>query len=272
MAGGAAGLVALGSAAQASIGGAPQIIAARRTAFVLVHGTWHGGWCWKWVAERLRAEGHRVIAPTMTGCGERRHLIGPEVNLSIHVEDVVNAIEFAGLDDFVLVGHSFAGLTITGVADRLRSAVRRIIFFDALIPTDTRNAGVTRDPETGEWPEWWQQRLASFEDGYKMRFWDHYDVQMLVPREDKANIALLERYLTWHPAGQWTEPLRLGNGGWEGLPRTCIQASAQAYRPSSEAMLGPGRGPGWDFRALPVARNGFMTHPQIVAEAFMALS
>jgi hypothetical protein len=95
---------------------------------------------------------------------------------------------------------------------------------------------------------------------------------MLVPEDDAANIALLKRYLTWHPAGQWTQPLRLENGGWEGLPRSCIQAGAQAWQPSSEAMLGPGRGPGWDFRTIPVARDGFLTHPQIVAETFMALA
>ncbi len=269
----AAGLAALatpGLAAGRQSG--PAIHAAPRAAFVLVHGTWHGGWCWDLVAERLRAQGHRVIAPTMTGCGERRHLIAAHVNLTTHIEDVVNAVEFAGLDEFVLVGHSFAGLTITGVADRLRESVKRIVFFDALIPTAERNAAVVPDRETGEWPDWWKERLPAFADGYKMSFFDHYDLRMLVPEDDARNIALLKRYLTWHPAAQWTEPLRLEHGGWEGLPRTCIQAGAQSFRPSSEAMLGPGRGPGWDFRTLPVARDGFLTHPDVVAEAFVALA
>jgi len=269
---GAAGLAAIAASPLAAAARqAPAIAANPHTAFVLVHGTWHGGWCWQRVAERLRSHGHRVITPTMTGCGERRHLIAPQVNLTTHIEDVVNAVEFAGLDEFVLVGHSFAGLTITGVADRLREGVKRIIFFDALIPTEERPAAVVRDPATGEWPDWWKARLPAFEDGYKMSFFDHYDLRMLLPEDDAQNIALLRRYLTWHPAGQWTEPLRLANGGWEGLPRTCIQAGAQNYRPSSQAMLGPGRGPGWDFRTIPVARDGFLTHPQIVAETFMAL-
>lgn len=263
---GAAALTALPSALQA----APAINASRKT-FALVHGTWHGGWAWSEVARIMRAAGHRVITPTMTGCGERFHLIRPETNLSTHIDDVCHAIEWEELEDVILVCHSFAGITITGAADRLGDRIRHLVYYDALIPTAERPAAIMPDPETGEYPAWWQERVAVFRDGYKMIFWDHYPVNMLVPEDDEENIALLRRRITWHPAGQWTEPLDLKNGGWEAFPRTCIQAGAQVYSPSSEAMLGPGRGPGWDFITLPVARNGFLTHPQILADCLMTL-
>jgi pimeloyl-ACP methyl ester carboxylesterase len=267
----------LGRAALAAstLGGASAIAAPgvndnrQRRNYVLVHGTWHGGWAWVNVAEHLRAAGHRVFTPTCTGCGERKHLITPETGLETHIQDIVNVIEWEELDEVILVGHSFAGTTITGVADRLRSRIRHLVFMDALIPTETRRAGVMRDPETGEYPQAWLDRVAKFEDGYKMNFWDSYPAKMVVPENDSENIAWMKRRLTWHPMRQWTDELVLENGGWEGLPRTCIHCVGQVYKPSSEAMVGPGRKPGWDFIELDVARNGFMTDPQAVAECFL---
>ena len=88
------------------------------TTFVLVHGAWHGGWCWDRVAAPLRAAGHEVHAPTLTGLSERAHLLSPLVGLDTHVEDVVRLIDVLGLTDVVLVGHSYAGQIVTAVADR----------------------------------------------------------------------------------------------------------------------------------------------------------
>jgi len=264
---GGAGLAALSIA----LPGAANVVTSPKRHFVLVHGTWHGGWCWQWLIPFLEAAGHTVTTPTMTGCGERRHLIRPDVGLDTHINDILGAIEFADADEIVLVGHSFSGITITGVADVLRTRISHLVFFDALIPTGQRRAAVMRDAETGEYPDWWKARKAKFKDGYKMSFWEDYPVEMLVPKEDTRNIALLKRYLTWHPAKQWTDELQLKNGGWEGLTRTCIHAVGQTYRSSSEAMVGPGREPGWNFVELDVARNGFMTDPKRVAAALLAL-
>ena len=91
--------------------------------FVLVHGAWHGGWCWDRVARPLRAAGHEVHAPTLTGLSERAHLLSPLVGLETHVEDVVRLIDVLGLTDVVLVGHSYAGQVVTAVADRRPQAV-----------------------------------------------------------------------------------------------------------------------------------------------------
>ena len=105
------------------------------TSFVLVHGGWHGGWCWDAVARLLRAEGHAVLAPTLTGLAERAHLIDAVTGPDLHVEDVVQAILWAELRDITLVGHSYGGMIVTGVAGRIPERIARLVYLDAFVPT-----------------------------------------------------------------------------------------------------------------------------------------
>jgi pimeloyl-ACP methyl ester carboxylesterase len=102
--------------------------------FVLVHGAWHGGWCWRRVSDLLEKKGHKAFTPTMTGLGERSHLLDPNVNLATHVTDIVNVIKWEGLKDIVLVGHSYGGLVISGVADQMPDSIGSIVFLDAFVP------------------------------------------------------------------------------------------------------------------------------------------
>jgi len=104
--------------------------------FVLVHGAWHGGWGWQRVTDRLRVRGHTVFAPTLTGLGERAHLLHPGVNLSLHIADVLAVIKYERLGGIVLVGHSYGGCVISGVAEAVPDAVRAMVFLDAFIPDD----------------------------------------------------------------------------------------------------------------------------------------
>jgi pimeloyl-ACP methyl ester carboxylesterase len=101
--------------------------------FVLVHGAWHGGWCWSRVADRLRAQGHRVYTPTQTGVGERSHLLNATISLQTFVDDIANLIRWEDLDNVTLVGHSFGGLSITGVADVMPERLRNLVYLDAFI-------------------------------------------------------------------------------------------------------------------------------------------
>lgn len=103
---------------------------------VLVHGAWHGGWCWKKVTPILRAAGHDVFTPTMTGLGERVHLKGPGVGLDTHVQDIVNVFEYEDLSDVILVGHSYGGMVVTGVAGRIPDRIAHIVYLDAHVPAD----------------------------------------------------------------------------------------------------------------------------------------
>ena len=102
--------------------------------FVLVHGAWHGGWCWRRVADRLRHDGHAVFAPTLTGLGERSHLLEPGIDLATHVADVVNLMQSERLSEVVLCGHSYGGFVISGVAEQMSAAIRAIVFLDAFLP------------------------------------------------------------------------------------------------------------------------------------------
>src|SRR5665213_2340899 len=102
---------------------APDQVPAPPSVFVLVHGAWHGGWCWRRVADRLTARGHRVFAPTLTGVGERSHLADRSINLDTHANDVLNLLKWEGLTDVVLVGHSYGGMVISAVADRAPAGV-----------------------------------------------------------------------------------------------------------------------------------------------------
>jgi pimeloyl-ACP methyl ester carboxylesterase len=102
--------------------------------FVLVHGAWHGGWCWRRVADILTKAGHRVFTPTLTGLGERSHLIGPDTNLTTHVTDILNVIKWERLTDVVLCGHSYGGFIISGVAEKMTEAIAAMAFIDAFVP------------------------------------------------------------------------------------------------------------------------------------------
>ena len=101
------------------------------TTFVLVHGAGHGGWCWGLVAPRLRATGHEVFTPTLTGMGERVHLLDERVDLDLHIADLVNVLRYERLDDVILVGHSYGGPVISGAADREPDRVRGLVYLDA---------------------------------------------------------------------------------------------------------------------------------------------
>jgi pimeloyl-ACP methyl ester carboxylesterase len=104
--------------------------------FVLVHGAWSGGWCYARVAALLRERGHTVFTPTLTGQGERSHLLSGAVNLSTHIADVLGVFTYERLGDVVLAGHSYGGMVITGVADRISEKVRALAYLDAFIPQD----------------------------------------------------------------------------------------------------------------------------------------
>jgi pimeloyl-ACP methyl ester carboxylesterase len=107
---------------------------ASRHTFVLVHGAWHGGWCWRRVSDLLLARGHRVFAPTLTGLGERSHLLKAGINLSTHIEDVTRLIEAEDLSGITLVGHSYGGMVVSGVAERAEKAIASIVLLDAFVP------------------------------------------------------------------------------------------------------------------------------------------
>lgn len=108
--------------------------------FVLVHGGWGGGWVWRRVADSLEKRGHKVFTPTLTGLGERSHLLNAQINLATHIADVVNAIRWERVENVVLVGHSYGGMVISGVAEEIERAIASTVFLDAFLPEDNQSA------------------------------------------------------------------------------------------------------------------------------------
>lgn len=111
-----------------------ETLLGRKPAFVLVPGSWCGAWCWKPVADRLRSAGHTVFPMSLTGLAERSHLLSDRITLETHVMDVVNLIKYNDLRDVVLVGHSYAGIVLTAVAERIPQCLRHIVYLDAMVP------------------------------------------------------------------------------------------------------------------------------------------
>jgi pimeloyl-ACP methyl ester carboxylesterase len=104
-----------------------------KATYVLVHGAWHGSWCWKRVRAALQSAGHNVFTPTLTGLAERSHLNSAAVDLSTHIADIVNLIQWEELSDVVLCGHSYAGCVIAGVADQIPDRIRALVFLDGFV-------------------------------------------------------------------------------------------------------------------------------------------
>jgi pimeloyl-ACP methyl ester carboxylesterase len=267
----AAAALAMGAQTATPASAPPSSQAVAQRTFVLVHGTWLGGWIWSRVADLLRAQGHRVYCPTATGCGEREHLTRPDVGLETHIEDIMNVLQFEELQDVTLVGHSFAGITITGVADRMRDRVRQLVYLDALVPAPGRMSGVTRNAD-GSLPEYWLKRRAKFIDGYRMSFFEEYPMAMLAPDDMPDVQAWLRRRITTHPMKQWEDELVLQGRGYEGLPKTFIHCTGQKFSQTSERMIGPAlNNPDWNFIRFPYPRTPMATHPRETADLLASL-
>src|SRR6478672_3300963 len=104
--------------------------------YVLVHGGGHGGWCYQRVARLLRSSGHEVYTPTLSGLGERSNLLSPDIDLDLHIRDIAAVLHYEDLRDVILVGHSYGGMVITGVADRATDRIGRLVYLDAATPVN----------------------------------------------------------------------------------------------------------------------------------------
>jgi len=130
--------------------------------YVIVHGAWGGGWDWKHVSDLLTADGNTVYRPTLTGLGEHYNLASTNIDLDTHIQDIVNVILWENLHDVVLVGHSYGGMIITGVADRVPDRIKHVIYIDALLPENGESADMIRVHKTNDPP---------VIDGYIIPYW-----------------------------------------------------------------------------------------------------
>jgi len=187
-------VVALAAAPFASV---PRINPFRvaRATIVLVHGAWLGGWCWRKVTPLLRDAGHDVFAPTLTGLGERSHLLTRDVDLDTHITDIVQVLEYEDLTNVVLVGHSYGGMVITGVADKAGDQISQLVYVDAMLP---ENGKTTTDYS--------QRKLAPITE-------DSWHDAAREPQEwgvtDAGDVAWIKKHQTDMPRKCMTQPLQL---------------------------------------------------------------
>jgi pimeloyl-ACP methyl ester carboxylesterase len=235
------------------------------TTIVLVHGAWGGAWIWRRVLGPLRAAGHEVHAATLTGDGERAHLRHPAISLQTHIDDVLGLIDAEELSDLVLVGHSYGGMVITGVAEVLTArgprALRRLVYVDAMVPVPGEGWG------TGHPPAVVQARLAAAKT---------HDNALPPPDPRDFGIAgadrdwLLRRQVP-HPFGMYRVPLHFDGERWARVPRTFIDCNQPAY-PTIDAMRQRVRSqPGWHLAELPTGHCPMVSAPQALVDILLEL-
>jgi pimeloyl-ACP methyl ester carboxylesterase len=177
--------------------------------FVLVHGTTAGGWVWRRIAQRLQEAGHTVYRPTLTGLGERVHLATREVGLATHIQDVVNVIHYEDLSDVILVGHSYGGIVVDGVAEAIPERTREIVYLDAVIAADGESVADSAGPETRAILG---KQVMEQGDGW------------LIPLQRGPND--LPGKNTPHPWKSWTDPLKRRSPAAAAIPRIYLRCTA----------------------------------------------
>lgn len=242
-------------------------------AIVLVHGAWHGGWCWRDVADRLSEQGARVFAPTMTGLGDRLHLRTAYKGLETFITDVIAVIEREELTSITLVGHSFGGMVVTGVADRMPERVKRLVYLDAAVPADGHSMIAMPDTPAEIVNATIAGLKALAPDGEWMNPVSLDALGLAGAPEPLRERAA--RGMTQHPLSSWTDPLHFRNGGPQ-CPKTYIFCNKPVMErtsfPAHYENAKAGRyGPGWTARTLATGHMAMFTAPvetaALIAEA-----
>ena len=225
-------------------------------AFVLVHGAWHGGWCWRFVAPMLRRAGHEVFAPTLTGLGERAHLARPGIDLELHVQDVIALLETEDLQEVVLVGHSYGGMVVTGAADRCAARIRRLVYLDAFVPGNGKCALDYVLPE----------RAAAFRKEGEQTGTVAPPPLSLWGLTKPEHIAFAKPRETRHPYRTFTQPIRLANeAALARLPRTFIYCSSPATGTFDALAARVRNDPAWRFFEMKTGHDAMILAPEELA-------
>ncbi len=226
--------------------------------YVLVHGAAHGGWCYQRVARILRAAGHHVHTPTLTGLGERAHLLSPDVDLDLHIRDILAVLRFEELHDVVLAGHSYGGMVVTGVADRAPERIGHLVYLDAATPVHGE-AIVDLAPVA-------IRDHVRVIDGVELLCFP--DTGPVFGVTDPDDAAWVRSKLTPHPYRCFEQPLRLTNeAALTAIPQTQIVCST-ALRGRDSTRLAAARAAGrlWE---IDTGHDLMITEPELVAEMLL---
>jgi pimeloyl-ACP methyl ester carboxylesterase len=229
--------------------------------FLFVPGAWLGGWCWRDVAPALQAGDHGVVCPTLTGLGERAHLLSPQIGLQTHIADIVGVLHYHDLNGVTLVGHSYGGTVITAVAEQVPERIRRLVYLDASVPRDGESNNDVIGPEMAA-----QLRSSAMSGG---EGWRVPPARYVGERLSDAMRPWVEARLTPHPLLCFDEPVQLRSSAAAALPRAFIRSSLQSdlYK----GLIDRARAAGWYCRDLKGGHYPMFTEPQAVAAALSEL-
>jgi len=232
---------------------------ARKT-FVLVHGAWHGGWCWRRVADILRARGHLVYTPTLTGLADRSHLLSRDITLQTHADDIINLIKWERLDDVCLVGHSYGGFVISLVAEAIHDKLSSFVFLDAFAPDDGDdrlamiNPAVRADIEAA---------IARGESGRAAPPASYFRVQA------PEDVAWVDSLKTPQPNGVWAGVLRLSGAREKVARKSYIRAGLYPSESFDLAMEMCRQRAGWKVMTLPAGHDVMVDAPLLLADTLV---
>jgi pimeloyl-ACP methyl ester carboxylesterase len=226
------------------------------TTYVLVHGAWHGGWCWQKVRTVLEESGANVHTPTLTGLGEHAHLASPDVSLETHIADVLGVLEAENLSDVVLLGHSYAGIPVTGVADRAPNRIARLVYLDAVVPKDGQ---CLYDRAPAQLKTLFEEQAQSAGDGWQVPA--SIATAQFLGLKTEEDIRWVIPKLTPHPIRTFREPLRL-SARFPQMPRTYINCIGDKPLGQPRTVQAEGIE---DYHELRTGHDAMVTTPQEVA-------
>jgi pimeloyl-ACP methyl ester carboxylesterase len=234
-------------------------------AFVLVHGTGHGGWCWQFLAPLLRAAGYNVYTPTLTGLGSSSHLSHElkRISLDTHVKDITNLLFYEDLSEVVLVGHSYGGMVITGVAAQDSHRLAQLVYFDAYLPLEGEN-------EIALWPSD-QKEKYSADLASGIRFRPPIASSMLGITDPKISKWVQER-LTPHPYSTYEDPPASSTPESASIPRTYIHCTLGPLSSWMEPFAARARKLKWNVHAMAWNHDIMITQPNELAELLLRIA
>jgi pimeloyl-ACP methyl ester carboxylesterase len=230
--------------------------------FVLVHGAWHGGWCWKKLTPLLRRAGHDVFTPTLTGLGERSHLLAPDIGLNTHIRDIVAVLEYEDLRGVVLVGHSSGGMVITAVADQVPDRLAHLVYLDGFLPSDGQAVFdiVTPDARAS-----FEEQARAEGDGWRV---PSFPLSRWGVTED-ADVHWMSPRVGPQPIKHFTEPVQLSSSRPHGFARTYISCTG-GTAPHFESIAKKVKAdPGWRYRELQTGHDAMVTEPDRLADLLL---
>ena len=228
--------------------------------FVLLHGAWHGGWVWRRVEPYLREAGHDVLTPTLTGLSERAHLLSPAVGLDTHIQDVVALLDAEDCRDAVLVGHSYAGQVVTGVADRRPDRLAMRIYLDAFVGGDG-DAAIDLLPE--EVAVHYRESVATAGFGWLI---PQRSLHVLGVTDD-ADLSWLSPRLTPHPWRSYTQRLEL-TGDHADVPAHFVECTD--WMRAFAAHAARAEATGWPVSTIPTGHEAMVTAPEALAKSLLS--